>query len=197
MKNAILITAAAAALLTASACNRREGGVEKESNKAEASNNSSSDEGERNASESRSESGNGSRDDEVTDRNTDDASTASSDDDAFGSRLRGGRSGGGGEDAELRDALRRAAAEQQARLPLRDGVTTVYDVEARGTEFVVSLRIAQDFNDEQFERLEQAFHRNSCTGDSAELIRLGATTTYRVTDSEGERRSFSFDNCPA
>lgn len=201
MKNRILLATAAALVLTASACNRSEAGAEKEKNKAEETGNSTSEEGDRGRNENSSRDERGGEE-EGNDRNTaeerDTASAGAGSE--FGSRLRsaggsGGSGGGSGSAAELREALQQAAREQQARLPLRDGITTVYDVEAEGTEFIVSLRISQDFNDEQYERLEQAFRRNSCTGDSAELIRLGATTTYRVTDSGGERRSFSFDSC--
>ncbi len=189
MRSRILFTAAAAAALSIGACNRPEGGSEKATNETEETKNGSSgsEAGEtRNDSAPADDSGNR----EGQERNNEGEDSGSRrDDDSASSGSRGGDQG------ELRDALQQAAREQRARLPLRDGITTVYDVEAEGTEFIVSLRISQDFSDEQFERLEQAFQRNSCNGDSAELIRMGATTTYRVTDAEGERRSFSFDSC--
>jgi hypothetical protein len=204
MANRILLTTAAALALTVSACNRSEAGAEKEKNKTEETGNSSAQKGERptgNESASPEEENGG--EEEGRERNTDEAGDTASagGGEEFGSRLRGaggssGSSGSsGGSAAELRAALQEAAREQQARLPLRDGITTVYDVEAQGTEFIVSLRVSQDLTTEQFDRLQDAFRRNTCSGDSAGLIRMGATTTYRVTDSAGERRSFSYDSC--
>lgn len=188
MRNRIWLIAAGAAALSVTACNRPDGsGSQKEKNEAEETKNASGEEDGENRNESgsadRGESGDGGE------RNSGEAGGRSRRD------YESGRSSGGGDEGELREALQEAAREQRARLPLRDGITTVYDVEAEGTEFIVSLRISEDFSDEQFDRLERAFQRNSCNGDSAELIRLGATTTYRVTDAEGERRSFSFDSC--
>jgi len=100
-------------------------------------------------------------------------------------------------DPRIAEDVRMAAELIRPQLPMRqaNGVTLT-DVEARGSELILEMRLPNDMDQARFAQLEQQLPQIACNNPQArETFRRGGTYTYRVVDSGGETFTASVNRC--
>ncbi len=102
-------------------------------------------------------------------------------------------------DPRIVEDVRQAAEIIRPQLPMRqaNGVTLT-DVEARGSELILEMRLPNDMDQARFAQLQQQLPSIACNNPQArETFRRGGTYTYRIVDSGGETFNASVNSCPS
>jgi hypothetical protein len=80
-------------------------------------------------------------------------------------------------------------------LPIRQGPVTITDITSDGSRLVLAGNVSSDITPGQWADIKLRLQEEHCSGTQASIIRRGGSITAHLTDSTGEKRSFTTAKC--
>ena len=101
-------------------------------------------------------------------------------------------------DADIRQELELAAQIIRDQAPIRSGPTIITGASVQGFELVTTMTVDAPIDESMVAFMRQELSNRLCTNDGLlRLIRLGATITYVVTDSNRQVHRAETRRCPS